>query len=383
MKMLKKFTALFLIIAVMMCSTLTAFATELAGDEVVDCNGTVNISDSTGEYKGNQIVVYFEDITGTASETLHLTKSVGWGSEEPVNFVLPAPTTYNITFSGVENGYQIIDTATGKAAETKFAATESGVAFNWAIALVEETKKETASETASVPVENQDAQTAYKEFLDAVSFMADDESWYEGYGSTLTLFEKDTISGQLYCKWYVKYVQGGTEEKFYAMTPFERFVWTNTYTRLAFAVADSNDFNGYFGTKDNFTVNIVNQVLHSLSGNNKEVVEEAYIKLMDWQYNYVTEHGVPFNFINNRSYIEEKNAVPEKQESSSMSAEEELEYIQEQIKEELSEEEEQGIWTNTLDKLAQNALSLAIILILCCILGVMVYIRKSRNIDDK
>lgn len=200
----------------------------------------------------------------------------------------------------------------------------------------EEHKYVVKDESVTDVAEKQDAETVYREFLDKISFIKDDASWYDGVAATLNLCEPDTISGKLYCEWYVDYVQGGTEEEFFAMSKFERFVLTNTYTRLADAVGGSGHYNRYFGSKEGFDANITNQVLQLLTGNNKEVVKEAFRELLDWQYDYVTKNGVPFNFVNNRSYLEEGNKAPNIEEPSTLTEEEELEQIQEQIKKEIS-----------------------------------------------
>ena len=60
--------------------------------------------------------------------------------------------------------------------------------------------------------------------------------------------------------------------------------------------------------KASFKTFIVDAAMNLVQGNNRDVVVEAYEKLMDWQWNYISEHGVPFNFIRNRNYIEEINA---------------------------------------------------------------------------
>lgn len=413
MKALKPFISLCLILALVMSLQLNVFATELAGDEVVDCNITIKIYDLSGEYPGEAVTVHFKDVTGTAEKSIKLTKKENWDSGKEATFTLPAPTTYNFTFEGLADGYEIIDVFPNSPAVTSFAATRGLKDFTWGIVTKEQALEGseaaddsigsviTATDRANIAVTNEDAEKAYLEFLEAVSFIQTDASWYEGFSATLTLFDENTLNGELYAEWYASYVQDGTREEFFSLTPFERFLWSNTYTRLAYAVGGSNNFNRYFGSKDSFKYNLVDVATNTMYGNNREVVVEAYEKLMDWQWAYITENGVPFNFIRNRDYIEELNAaepyVPQipqtepeetpEQAPTSPSLETTGQDVTEEVQEETDpteqvEHEERGIWSDTFSILAENAVTVIILAALVIAVAVLVYIRKTKNVDE-
>ena len=50
------------------------------------------------------------------------------------------------------------------------------------------------------------------------------------------------------------------------------------------------------------TENVVN-IMRNAKDSEKAV--NAYLKLANWQYEYVKKNGIPFNFINNRTYLDE------------------------------------------------------------------------------
>lgn len=389
MKMLKKIMAFCLTLTLVLCNTFAVCATELAGDKVTECNVFIVLSDQTGNYSGETLNIYFKDITGTAEGSTSISKGDGWGAGDPVSLILPAPTTYTITFEGVAEGYQIIDTFTGIAAETSFGASEGNKFFYWSFAeetenreSVSDNKEATSVNRDNVTVQNEEAEEVYREFLEAISFIETDESWYNGFAALLNQYDENSMNHDIYCNWYADYVQGGSVEKFFEMSSFEQFLWTETYTRLANAVNSSWGFDHYFGSKAAYKTYITDMVTNLMSGNNSDVVKEAYLKMMDWQYEYITENGVPFNFINNRNYIEEIGDVPEQAEPV-ISDEEELESIREEMEQAEIEVEEKGVWSDTMELIAQNAFKILLLVVLIVAFLYVKHLRKSRNIDDK
>lgn len=397
MKALKGFTSLFLLLALLLALSVPAFATELAGDEVFDCKITIIISDLSGEYPGDTVMVHFKDVTGTVEQTVDL--ELGGTAE----FVLPGPTTYNFTFEGMEEGYEVVDFFTYAPVVTSFAVTGTLKDFTWGVEKTEDIGTDVTTAPGvdvgaitareNVTVVNEDAEKAYLEFLEAVSFVANDKSHYDGFGSTLSQYERDAMNSNIYCKWYVDYVQGGTEEEFYSMSAFERWLWTNTYTRLAYASGGSGNYNKYFGSEAAFNTYIVDAAMKLVRGNNSDVVIAAYEKLMGWQWDYIRENGVPFNFIRNRNYIEELHAedndVTEPQETQTETQEptdatQDRNVQQDSVKaDETTEpvaEEEKGIWSETMAILAKNSVTIIILAILVIAVLIVVYIRKSKDI---
>ena len=57
-----------------------------------------------------------------------MTKANSYGSGNQPKFTIPAPTTYKITFKGIKEGYQIVNSDNTKI--TDFPATANGYEFN-------------------------------------------------------------------------------------------------------------------------------------------------------------------------------------------------------------------------------------------------------------
>ena len=126
---------------------------------------------------------------------------------------------------------------------------------------------------------------------------------------------------------------------------------------------------------------------------NSDIVIAAFEKLMDWQYNYIVTEGnqIPYCFITDRTSLEEvSDPVVEMlptDETTSKQEQEDIEEMEQAIEDALKEEEsnakaeEKGIWDDTFSILADNALSLLILVVLLVVLAVAVYRRKKRNID--
>lgn len=408
-RIFKSFAALCFIALVMLSLNTTVFAAELAGDEVVDCNVTIMITDKSGIYTGKEIQVYFKDITETAEENIKITPSGSWSYGCVVQFTLPAPTTYNIQIDGLVDGFALVNIGTGEAIETSFAAYEGNLDFYWAIVSLnqDETEPEpteeptgnaiTATDESSITAENEDAEQAYREFLEVVSFIETDDSWYNGFSALLNQYGEESINRNTYSQWYADYVQGGTTEEYFAMSSYEQFLWTETYTRLAHGVNSNWGFDHFYGDEISFRTSITDHVTRLMNGNNNEVVKEAYLKLMAWQYEYVKEHGVPFNFINNRNYIEEINAGPREEGTEPVVNQEpeqtvddtdetlpatEEPAVEETEPSEVPAEEEKGLWSKTLSILADNALFILLLIVLGGALFVLVRIRKNKDIGE-
>lgn len=389
MNILKRIFCLCLTFVVVLSLGITATAVELAGDEVVYCNATIRMSDLTGNYTGEKVKVIFKDVTGTSEKVVELT-AANWLSQREVKVSLPAPTTYHITFEGVESAYKIVDTLSGSSLETSFAATEGFKDFYWSFVLNDSSEgageksgvqnATTSTSRDQITAADEGAEKVYREFLEAVSFIETDPTWYNGIAATLNQYGEDSINRNTYSKWYADYVQGGSVEKYFAMTAFEQFIWTETYTKLAAAVNSGWGFDHYFADKAAFQSTVTNLVTNMMNGNNSDVVKAAYLKLMDWQFDYITKNGVPFNFINNRSYIEEIEEGDSAQDTTTPVI---GELETQPTVEEILEPKEVGIWDAVLESLAENAISIIVLVALGLATFFVIRYRKSKNYDDE
>ena len=390
---MKKYLATILTALMFFAMPITAYATE-GKPPSFKCNVTFYITDETADgYPGSSFTANMKDNTGTITDSYRFTKGNSWGNGRTPKYTMTAPATYTVTFEGLEEGYAVINTL-DRSENITFNAMMDGTAdVLWSII---ETETEAADKEGSgsgsglleqgkdgnFSVSNEGAEEVYKNFLSATAFIADNTGWYNALLKQYEWFP--------HAERYVEYVENGTEEEYLAMSLYDRFVWSESYLIYAWAV-NSGNVNNYFGNRENFASHITNDIVKMMEGApNYEAVKTAYLALADWQYSYVQENGVPFNFINNRSYLEEVKEVPETEvetksdkEELSEAAKELLEDADKTTKKEVKQEKkEKGIWDDTIESLARNIITIAIIVILCIAVGVVVWKRKRLNMED-
>lgn len=390
---MKKYLATLLSVLMLAAMPLTAYATESGTNEITfHCDVTFYITDeTTNGYPGSNFTAVMTDTTKTVIDNYSFTKGNSWGGNNTPKYTVLAPTTYTVTFEGVEDGYTIVNTL-DYSENISFEAVDGGVVdCYWSIietATTAGTNEDNGmesellkqEESGTYIVSDEEAEKVYKTFLDTVGYIADSEDWYNALLRNYYWFDSE------YSGWYAEYVEGGTEEDFLSMSYFDRFVWTETYLRYAWAVNTGN-YSNYFGSEENFKTHITNNITVMIeNAPDYEAVEDAYLALAKWQYNYVQETGVPYNFISGRSYLEEVGEAPE-EETQEKTDEEELEEAAKELLEDADETtkeevKEKGVWDDTLEALSKNILTITIIIILCIAVAVVVWKRKSLNISD-
>ena len=364
------FLATVILLSLILSITATAFAAEVATKDT--CAITVSIIDQSGGYPGDSVKVIFK--TSEKEEIWELTKENTWGTSQAITRALPAPAQYSISIEGLVKGYRIVDTSTKTSIANSFKAKSEGEKFfGWAIVTEEQLKVQTQGNSTQDANKNSEEQKIYEDFLNAVSFIENDETWNKGFDATLNQYGKDSFNYSLYSQWYTDYVWGGSEEAYSKLSAFEKFLWTETYTRLANAINSGWGYEYFFANEDVFADNITDLVIGTFKGTDAETVKEAYLKIMAWQYDYIVKYGEPFNFIRGRSYTEEmkvpytETAVPDENMNEEKKVEE--------------PEKEKGIWDETMDSLARNAVSIIVLIVLGCAIFVLYRIRKEKNYD--
>lgn len=195
-----------------------------------------------------------------------MTKANSYGSGNQPKFTIPAPTTYKITFKGMKEGYQIVNSDNTKI--TDFPATANGYEFNWKITYTDKQKQEVEKEVESIrgsigrgssdstqtqdnnqnvsntsttqdsekeesqktnASKNQSADEAFQEFLDKVSFTENDETWNDFATGYLGLFNDEAQSR---ADDFVNVVKNATEEDWFNMNQYDRFVYYESYVRI-------------------------------------------------------------------------------------------------------------------------------------------------------
>lgn len=297
----KNFLYVMLISLIFLLGTATiAFADEetLAGDEVVPCTVTFSVTDVTYSYEGD-IEVLMNDVTGTSNKSYTLTKANSYGSGNQPKFTMPAPTTYKITFKGMKEGYQIVNSDNTKI--TDFLATANGYEFNWKITYTDKQKQEVEKEVESIrgsigrgssdstqtqdnnqnvsntsttqdsekeesqktnASKNQSADEAFQEFLDKVSFTENDETWNDFATGYLGLFNDEAQSR---ADDFVNVVKNATEEDWFNMSQYDRFVYYESYVRIQKYINLGN-WEKYFSSKEAFHNKITSPVVELMNG---------------------------------------------------------------------------------------------------------------------
>ena len=379
---------------------------ELQGELGFDCNVKFIVTDFSGEYPGTSFTVTMQDVTNTVTQDFVIQRAASWANSDGniPTITVPAPTTYNITISGLDEGYKLRDLATGNDIDSSFAATNHGeVIFSWEIVKDDSFVNDSASENAEVVVtdadavenvvaDNEEAEKVYEEFLNDISFIRDDPTWKDFVELLDIPINLDASS-----KIYAENVDVGsrTEDEaiaeFKEMPSFDRMLWDTTYLFLADMItkgnfADASNYEAVIGHTASATYYI------SVTGerNDRDKVLAAYEKLYQWQVDYINTNGSPFNFINNRTYLEERGVTPaqveEKKEDIEAVAEKEIEMANKEIEQVINEDEkdkEESLWGGVLDSLSKNLITFVLLLGLAGALGYVMYLKKKNNYSEE
>lgn len=227
----------------------------------------------------------------------------------------------------------------------------------------------TSNANASESVEG--AEEVYKNFLDATEIMKTDSSWQ----ATIDLYKK--IVGQTYKNTYLDTVKGATEETWNALSGYDIFVYIESYLRYSSMVTAESDVN-YFERGEDGIKALEKNVTPNLNGVDSEKIIEAYDAIVRWQANYWNQYNFPYNFITRKSYADETGI------STVEETEETTEFTDKEIEEILegSEEKEQGVWDNFLDKISKYKITLIIIAVLVIAGLVARRVLKKNTVDE-
>lgn len=391
MKTLKKLMCCVLFVMSLCSYGMTAYALQAQDGTAVK----LIVTDETGEFAGQIVAEFYDSNSAEQVYTAVLTKENSWGGQADFTFNLAPNKTYSIIIKGLPKGYLLINTFGER--EQIESITVSALANDnyWSIVKEEEADAQTESvagaeatseitevgSSDNVEGENTEADAVYQKFLNAVSFIKDDSTWEW----TLKQFGENSVNRKTYSKWYENAVSDGSEEEYFSLTPYEQFLWTETYTKFAGKMSENN-YDYYFGTVDNFKQNFVNIATGVYSGNNKDAVISAYEELALWQYDYIVKNGEPYNFINKRSYTSEVGTAPEKGMTSEELAEQDKKDIEEAI-EEVKGEENQGVKVDTEGTLSNHLLVIFLIVGLGIVVAVVVVVyvckRQNKSTDKK
>lgn len=373
--------------------------------QTTTCRLNFTVIDETGNFSADKLVVHMNDVTGVSNVDFDLQRAASWGNSDgyiPL-IDIPAPTTYFLSVDGLTEGYELVNTIGRDPIATDFAATSNGtVDFMWSIIPTNGSSENESNQLEnneikvgeSTSINEQEASEVYKRFLDQISFIENDETW-ENVLDAYTIPVNQEGLEEMYAD-TVGIESGKTKEErkenFRKMSAYERFLWIDTYCRIAYQI--KTGYSDDVRTKESFlnTINFVPNLISVVEPNNYKQVLKSYNTLMEWQFAYIQEHNYPFNFIQNKSYLEEVGGKEEKtitetveetdESGLSTSDKKEMEEAKKELLKESEREEKKGIWSDTIEILTRNIFSFVIMIILLIVLGVVVYFRTKNNYTE-
>jgi hypothetical protein len=364
-----------------------AFATEHDFDEgKLTCLVSFRIEDGTGGAFPDDVEVRLTD--AMTARTFEFTLERGAGYEARMR-VYPN-TTYLVDVSYPNSGLFTLENADGSGMDA-FVVEDGPVDIVWEAFGVGDAR---VARTGTVEAGSAEAETKaqpkgaaatlFKEFYDAVKHMDGDDEWND-------FFRSYDMWSAVRSKRYVE-VCGGTTDEWEAMSDFEKLVWDETYVRIVDRLNASN-YDYYFGTEKNFEDNTIFPGYHALTTYGDGTEAAAYKKLMLWQYEYIKEHGSPYNFMTGLDYVQSKPGAkpvdPEREKKEAAERERrELESVRREFERELALDLDQdepaglGVWGKTAKAVAANVVSILILLVLSGALTVVV-LRRRRGWGKK
>ena len=240
----------------------------------------------------------------------------------------------------------------------------------------------------TVDTGNEQADKVFNQYLEVASDIL--------VGDKYADFISSVESGdEVYEGFYIACV-GGTSADWDAMTTFEKILWYDLYINPLFVISaySYDKVLTSFGAFSHETCKMYKSTLERYD----EALAEAYMSIMEWQYYYIVENSAVYNFITGvdslgRTEIaevtqfameESVEAAPSEENVEMSESSENVEEIvdTQAIDEPIVEEEEKGIWDDTIQSLKEKWLTFLILGIsVIALAGVTIY-RKSKAIDD-
>ena len=340
------------------------------------CNISFSVKDSTENgYSGN-VKVVISDTNSDKEFEYVLTRGNSWGGSNIPKYTVDGDTVYDVSFSGLKNGVKMVNQ---DGSEIKQFDANDDIELKWKIISISENNvtvnndegdenKSKVSISDKIETGNDEADEIFNDFMNDVSFIKEDEKW----NSFLKVYDVYTETTSINFAQDYEDTTGEKKEDFVSMSSFDKFIYYETYIRMA-KYLDLGDWERYYGSKENFYQNVLGLTLTSMRNTeiDSTVVEDAYKKLMDWQYKYIQEHKSPYNFIAGKNYTDTKKIINGD--------------ISNQNENNASKDENdtnQGIWSGMKKAVAENGISIIIALVLAGGVGALMLYRKRRNIND-
>lgn len=189
-----------------------------------------------------------------------------------------------------------------------------------------------ATEDGSVDTSIERGQEIYQNFLDTTAFIESDSTWEK----TLKLYDNDGSQKESYDDFYLETVAEATEEKYDELSPYNAYIYIESYIKMA----GSNGravFENYVQDIKSGVEDYCDLRCAAWKGNNVDEVKAAFRDLVEWQFAYIRENGYPYNFITGKSYAEEMGLSTEEVKESPKESTNEAGLTDEEVEDILSE----------------------------------------------
>jgi hypothetical protein len=274
-----------------------------AGEETGYCDVTFFLVDETGKYEGSVVVGFTNAATGLPDvPTLELSYANSYGSSIPFVYSVPFGKTYNLQFLFPEAKDIAVFSADGTPAPNSIVTNKPALALYLKIAYI--TAENTPAPEGAVSADspqgvfdpqriddaNKEGNAAFTEFINAMNPTALDPDW-KGFYEKYKNGEKAVSSD------YELYT-GRPAQEYLDMNLYERFLIQETYM-LLYNACISSISTKTFSSEKNFKTNVLTLPLYAMEIVQKDTQfeQDAYTKLMLWEYTFVKENGLPYNYI--------------------------------------------------------------------------------------
>lgn len=388
MKIWNRLGAVALIVAMVMSMTTVAFATEVS---VNPCQVAFTLTDESGELL-EDVTVLFKD-TETGDEYLKLFNAEEYLAGYEMRLSLIEGRTYSVTFDYPSKSKGVFEIVNEDGAEIlPFTATGESMNFKWIIRFF--TPSDTpSSEYVASDVGNEEAQALLQSLLDEVAKQEKNELFQKALNSVWSV---DSTSEQ---HWYEVYCYGDASE-WDDFTSLEKMLWYELYVEPCMKL-QAGRYDKYLASINLWHSNVTKSTYDGFVRAKAQGVADAYLAFMDWQYNYIVETGTVFNVMTGKTLSDARfqdsvDAEPAPDEVAGGDTVEVIEDLTpdetedpketvapvEDTEEPVDEQEEKGIWDDTISKLKDNIFTIGLIIVSCGALLVMFIIRKRKNMDE-
>jgi len=387
-KIWNRLGAVALIVAMVMSMTTVAFATEVS---VNPCQVAFTLTDESGELL-EDVTVLFKD-TETGDEYLKLFNAEEYLAGYEMRLSLIEGRTYSVTFDYPSKSKGVFEIVNEDGAEIlPFTATGESMNFKWIIRFF--TPSDTpSSEYVASDVGNEEAQALLQSLLDEVAKQEKNELFQKALNSVWSV---DSTSEQ---HWYEVYCYGDASE-WDDFTSLEKMLWYELYVEPCMKL-QAGRYDKYLASINLWHSNVTKSTYDGFVRAKAQGVADAYLAFMDWQYNYIVETGTVFNVMTGKTLSDARfqdsvDAEPAPDEVAGGDTVEVIEDLTpdetedpketvapvEDTEEPVDEQEEKGIWDDTISKLKDNIFTIGLIIVSCGALLVMFIIRKRKNMDE-